>query len=302
MSKVIPFRALLPSADVVQDMISPPYDVVTSEEARSLASGKPASFLHITKAEIDLDPGTDERSEEIYRKAAENLAEFREKGCLVESDPAYYIYRVERGGHVQTGLVAGASVDEYENGSIKKHEKTRENKVEERARYAMALGAHAEPVMLVHRSSEPIKHLINDTEARGKALFDVVDHCGVRHQLWRARNTFALQKAFEGLDALYIADGHHRSECALRVRELMAKDNPDHTGSEAYNYFPVVIFPDDEVRIFQYDWDGSPNQRPLSKYTMEDVMKLSDENGIMPPKSTWFAPKLGSGLYVYLFS
>jgi uncharacterized protein (DUF1015 family) len=300
MSKVIPFRALLPSADVVQEMVSPPYDVVTSDEARAMAGGKPASFLHITKAEIDLDPGVDERSEKIYRRAAENFSAFREKGYLVESDPAYYVYRVEQGGHAQTGLVAGASVDEYENGLIKRHEKTRENKVEERARYSIALGAHAEPVMLVHRRSEPIQHLINDTEARGEAMFDVEDAQGVRHQLWRAKNTFALQKAFDGVDALYIADGHHRSECALRVRERMAKDNPSHAGNEAYNYFPVVIFPDDEVRIFQYDWNGDPGERPLSKYTMADVMKLSDANGIMPPKSTWFAPKLGSGLYVYL--
>ena len=301
MSKVIPFRALLPSADAVQEMISPPYDVVTSEEARALASGKSASFLHITKAEIDLEPGVDELSDEIYSKAAQNLSTFKENGFLVENDPAYYIYRVEQDGHVQTGLVAGASVDEYDNGLIKKHEKTRGNKVEERTRYSMALGAHAEPVMLVHRRSEPISHLINDTEARGDAMFDVVDHNGVRHQLWKGRNMFALQKAFEGLDALYIADGHHRSECASRVRKQMMKDNPNHTGNEAYNYFPVVIFPDDEVRIFQYDWDGAPGERPLSKYTMADVMKLSDENGVMPPKSTWFAPKLGSGLYVYLF-
>ena len=301
MSKVIPFRALLPTAEAVGQMISPPYDVVTSDEARELAHEKPASFLHISKAEIDCEPGIDERADEIYEKAAHNLKAFRECGYLEEHDPAYYVYRVEMDGHVQTGLVAGASVDEYENGSIKKHEKTRENKVEERARYSLALGAHAEPVMLVHRASEPIKHLINDTEARGEPLFDVTDNAKVRHQLWRVKNMFALQKAFEGLDALYIADGHHRSECALRVRQQMAKDNPNHTGSEAYNYFPVVIFPDDEVRIFQYDWDGDPGARPLSKYTMADVMKLSDGNGIMPPKSTWFSPKLGSGLYVYLF-
>jgi uncharacterized protein (DUF1015 family) len=301
MSKVIPFRALVPSAEAASQMISPPYDVVSSDEARALAAGKPASFLHISKAEIDLDPGIDEHAGEVYQKAAANLAHFKERGYLVENDPAYYVYRVDQGGHVQTGLVAGASVDEYENGLIKKHEKTREIKVEDRARYSIALHAHAEPVMLVHRASDPISHLINDTEARGDPLFDAVDHNGVRHQLWRARNMFALQKAFEGLDALYIADGHHRSESALRVRGQMAKDNPNHTGNEAYNYFPVVIFPDDEVRIFQYDWDGDPAARPLSKYTMADVMKLSDENGIMPPKSTWFAPKLGSGLYVYLF-
>lgn len=300
MSKVIPFRALLPTAETAPKMISPPYDVVTSDEARALACGNPASFLHISKAEIDCDPAIDEHADEVYEKAAANLQDFKESGFLEEYDPAYYIYRALQGGHVQTGLVAGASVDEYENGLIRKHEKTREIKVEDRARSSMALHVHAEPVMLVHRASGPISHLISTIEVKDTPLFDVTDAQGVRHQLWRVRNMLTLQKAFDGIDALYIADGHHRSESALRVRRQMMKDNPDHTGSEAYNYFPVVIFPDNEVRIFQYDWDGAPAKRPLSRYTMADVIKLADEGGIMPPKSTWFAPKLASGLYVYL--
>jgi len=152
----------------------------------------------------------------------------------------------------------------------------------------------------VHRASEAIKHLV-ESDTRTEPLFDVVDHNKVRHMLWRVTNTYALQQALTGLVALYIADGHHRSESGSRVRALMRKDNPAHTGNEAYNYFPAIILPHDEVRIFEYQWTGDPAKRPLSKYAMEDVMKLSDEHGIMPPKSTWFAPKLASGLFVYLF-
>lgn len=301
MSKIIPFKALIPKADLASKMLCPPYDVLTSEEARIYAKDNPLSFLHITKAEIDLDQSVNEYDQLVYEKARENLKKFELDGLLIPSDSSFYIYRQIMEGHVQTGIVCGASVDEYEKGVIRRHERTREEKVVDRTTHAYKVGAHTEPVMLVHRASEPIYHLVNETEARFDPYIDVVDPQGVRHMLWKAKNTVALQKMYEGLDALYIADGHHRSESAKRVRDLMQKDNPKHDGSESYNYFPVVIYPDNEVRIFEYNWDGDPQKRPLSKYTMNDVMELADQNGIMPPKSTWFAPKLGSGLFVYKF-
>jgi len=301
MSKVIPFKALLPKFDLVSSIISPPYDVLSSDQARELAENNPYSFLHVTKSEIDLPPDVNEYDDLVYRKAADNLERFKREKYLKESDAAFYVYRAVMGDHTQTGIVCGVSVDEYEKGLIKKHEKTREVKVVDRTRHAYSVQAHTEPVMLVHRASEAIYHLISETEARMDPLYDVVDKDGVRHFLWRASNTMALQSAFGGLSALYIADGHHRSESASRVRELMKKENPNHAGTEAYNYFPAVIFPHDEVKIYRYDWSGNPFMRPLSKYSMEDVMDLADENGIMPPKSTWFAPKLTSGLFVYIF-
>jgi uncharacterized protein (DUF1015 family) len=161
--------------------------------------------------------------------------------------------------------------------------------------------AHAEPVMLVHYASDAIRHLVGETETQDVPLFDMVDRDGVRHTLWRVRNTVPMQRAFEGVEVLYIADGHHRSESALRVRNLMAKENANHKGTESYNYFPAVIFPHDEVRIFEYEWNGDAADRPLSRYSMDDIIKLADEGGVMPPKSTWFAPKLGSGLFIYTF-
>jgi uncharacterized protein (DUF1015 family) len=301
MSKIIPFKALLPKREIASQVISPPYDVISSSEAREWISDNPFSFLHITKSEVDLPESVDQYGDEVYEKAADNLKVFEEKGYLTRHDGSFYVYRQVMGEHGQTGIVCGVSVDEYENGKIRKHERTREEKVVDRTRHAYTVQTHTEPVMLVHRAALPIFHLINETEACGEPLYDIVDRDGVRHLLWQVKNTVAIQKVFEGVDALYIADGHHRSESAFRVRDFMAKENKDHAGNEAYNYFPAVIYPDNEVRVFEYDWKGDASQRPLSKYSMNDIMKLADEGGIMPPKSTWFAPKLGSGLFVYMF-
>lgn len=300
MSKVIPFRALVPTVEAASKVLSPPFDVVSRGEAYALGVDNPLSFLHVIRSEIDLDPEVDEYSDEVYRKAASNLHELVDRGYLVESDPSFYVYRQIMDGHCQTGLVCGVSVEEYENGLIKKHERTREQKVVDRTRHTFAVGAHTEAAMLVHRAAAPIFHLIDETEARVDPLIDVTDASGVRHLLWRARNTLPLQKVFEGIPSLYIADGHHRCEAALKVRDIMRKENPGHTGDESYNYFPAVIYPDDEVRVFEYNWDDRDSQRPLSTYSMCEIMQITDEGGIMPPKTTWFAPKLGSGLFVYM--
>ncbi len=301
MSKIIPFKALLPTPEVAPKMISPPYDVISTERARQIADKNPFSFLHVTKAQIDLPPDMDEYDDTVYQQATANLRLFEERGYLVHGEPSFFVYRLSMGGHVQTGLVAGASVDDYERGAIRKHERTREEKVTDRARHSYTVQAHAEPVMLVHSASDAIRHLVGETETMGVPLFDTADRDGVRHTLWRVHNAVPVQRAFEGVEVLYIADGHHRSESALKVRNLMAKENVSHRGAEPYNYFPAVIFPHDEVRIFEYEWDGDPADRPLSRYSMGDIMKLADEGGIMPPKSTWFAPKLGSGLFIYTF-
>lgn len=299
MSKVIPFPALIPARGHVEDIVCPPYDVIDVAEARALAEGNPFSLLHVTKPEVDLPEGTGEDDDAVYAKGAENLGRFREDGLLVRDEPSLYIYRMVMGDHVQTGVVAGVSAKEYGEGLIRKHEKTREPKVVNRTRLARALGAHAEPVILVHRRSEGLAELI-EGEVPEPPIYDVV-YEGVRHTLWRARPADDVVRLFEGMDALYIADGHHRSETGFRTYVEMKESDADHKGSEAYCFFPAVIFPDDEVRIFRYDWDGPLDQRPLADVTMADIMKLSDEGGIMPPKSTWFAPKLASGLFLYTF-
>jgi uncharacterized protein (DUF1015 family) len=299
MSKVIPFPALIPAKGHVEDAVCPPYDVIDVAQARAMAEGNPFSLLHVTKPEIDLPEGTGEDDESVYVKGAENLARFKEEGLLVRDEPSLYIYRMESGDHVQTGIVAGVSAEEYGRELIKKHEKTREPKVVNRTRLARALRAHAGPVILVHRRDEALAKLIEE-ETQEPPIYDV-NFEGVRHTLWRARAADEIVKAFGGMEALYIADGHHRSETGFRTYVEMKESDPNHSGDEAYSFFPAVIFPDDEVRVFQYDWDGPPEKRPLADAQMADIMKISDEGGIMPPKSTWFAPKVVSGLFLYTF-
>ncbi|MFH1830397.1 MAG: DUF1015 domain-containing protein [Pseudomonadota bacterium] len=300
MSKIIPFAALIPKKEYMDEVICPPYDVIDSAQARVLAEGKPHSLLHITKAEIDLPPNTLEYDDLVYATAAKNLARFIKDNTLIRDSASIYIYRLIMRDHTQTGVVAAVSADEYKKGLIKKHEKTREPKVVDRTRHSLAIGGHAEPVILVHRRMSAISKIL-EAETKQAPLYDVTDDKEVRHILWRAKAIQDIVAAFANLDALYIADGHHRSESGLRTKEEMQKKNKDHNGDEPYNFFPAVIFADDQVKVFEYNWDGPPDMRPQAKVTMADIMDLSDRNGIMPPKSTWFAPKLASGLFVYTF-
>ena len=276
MSKIKPFKALIPNPVHVGRIISPPYDVIDVEGARCFAEGNPYSFLHITRAEIDLPTDVASYDNAVYKKAAANLEMFQKNGVLIRDGESLYIYRQVMNGHAQTGLrhveaataaqtgiVALASVDEYASGRIKRHELTREEKVVDRAWHADAIKAHAEPVFLVHKESGEMSCLILQ-ETMEKPLYDVVGWDGVRHIFWRVKRAVPIISAFEKFDALYIADGHHRSASAARVRELHQRNNPNHNGSEDYNFFPVVIFSEDEVRIFEYKWDGDPLKRPLS--------------------------------------
>ncbi|MFH0800515.1 MAG: DUF1015 domain-containing protein [Pseudomonadota bacterium] len=300
MSKIIPFPALLPKASLVHRIACPPYDVITADEARAFVSGNPCSLLRVTRAEVDLPGDIDEHDDRVYARARENYENFKKEGWLLPDQTSFYIYRLEDRGHVQTGLVCGASVDEYDSGKIKQHEKTRKPKEDDRTCFACTIGAHAEPVILVFRSDAATKRLLAEG-ARGQPLFDVTDKEGVRHVLWRASATDDIRKAFERVAALYVADGHHRSAAASRVRAVERAKNPSYRGDEPCNFFPAVLFPDDEVKIYRYDWAGDPKERPQADVTMADIIALSDQGGIMPPKSTWFAPKLSSGLFVYEF-
>jgi uncharacterized protein (DUF1015 family) len=300
MSKIIPFPAIIPNPDLVDKIICPPYDVLEADEARRLAAGNPHSLLHITKAEIDFPPEVYPYDDNVYDQAARNLNSFLAEGVLTKDQSSLYIYRLVMSEWIQTGVVAGVSVDEYAQGLIKKHEKTREEKVVDRTRHSLAIGGHAESVILVHKYNEPIREIVKG-ELEKDPLYKVKDARGVLHILWRVENKDKLVELFSELDALYIADGHHRSASALNVRGEMRNNNPHHAGHELYNYFPAVIFQETEVRVFEYNWEGPAEKRPLSKVTMADIIKLSDEGGLMPPKSTWVAPTLASGLYLFPF-
>lgn len=255
MSDIRPFAGLRPRADLVEKVASPPYDVLSSAEARELAAGNPYSFLHINKAEIDLPEDVDVHGDAVYDQSAANFRRFRQEGILVP-DPrdCFYVYRLTMGDHVQHGIVAGFSVQEYEDGLIKKHELTRREKEDDRARHVEKLMANAGPVLLTFRNTPTVRELVGRiTTAEPDVDFTAAD--GIGHTLWVVSSpdqVAALRAAFGAIEATYVADGHHRSASAFRVRDNLRARNPQHTGEEAYNHFLAVAFPDDELKIMGY--------------------------------------------------
>ncbi len=256
MALIKPFRAWRPRPDQAELVASPPYDVLSSEEAREMAKTNPVSFLHVVKPEIDLDPGTDLYSDAVYAKGAENLARLKDDGVLIrEERPALYLYRQRMGDHVQTGLVTGASIDEYEADLIKKHEHTRQKKEDDRTRHVEALDANTGPVFLTYRARPEIDALVDRLTAAAPT-YDFVAPDGIQHVLWvvdEPMDVAALVAAFGEVPELYVADGHHRSAAATRVRALRKDRNPGHTGDEPYNFFLGVIFPHDQMLIMDYN-------------------------------------------------
>jgi uncharacterized protein (DUF1015 family) len=408
MASIYPFRALRPAPDQAAAVSSVPYDVVSTDEARQLAAGNPLSFLHVTRAEIDLPPDTDPYSPRVYEKARENFAALRERAPLVfDETPSLYFYRLRMGGHEQTGIAGCFSIDEYESDVIKKHERTRRDKEDDRTRHMVALRAQTGVVFLTYRADAAIDTLARQVTA-GDPLYDFCAEDGVWHTIWRAGldHTRALIGAFQRIPALYIADGHHRAASAARARgELLSRAGSTADQADA-NTFIAVAFPGNQVRILPYNrtvkdlagrtprqllaalreqflvTDGSPvpqGQGYVSMYldgrwyaidlasvppgddlrtssldvarlqravleeilrvgdvrtdkridfvggargtdalvqavdsgtaavafslypvTVDDLMAISDSGGIMPPKSTWFEPKLRDGLLIHV--
>ena len=408
MASIYPFRALRPAPDQAAAVSSVPYDVVSTDEARQLAAGNPLSFLHVTRAEIDLPPDTDPYSPRVYEKARENFAALRERAPLVfDETPSLYFYRLRMGAHEQTGIAGCFSIDDYESDVIKKHERTRRDKEDDRTRHMVALRAQTGVVFLTYRADAAIDTVARQVTA-GDPLYDFSAEDGVRHTIWRAGldHTRALIGAFQRIPALYIADGHHRAASAARARgELMGRAGSTADQADA-STFIAVAFPGNQVRILPYNrtvkdlagrtprqllaalreqflvTDGSPvpqGQGYVSMYldgrwyaidlasvppgddlrtssldvarlqravleeilrvgdvrtdkridfvggargtealvqavdsgtaavafslypvTVDDLMSISDSGGIMPPKSTWFEPKLRDGLLIHV--
>jgi len=256
MARIEAFRALRPRPDVAVEVASPPYDVLDSREAREMAAANPISFLHVNKPEIDLPEGTDPYDDAVYARGAENLKKLVDEGILIrESSPALYLYRQIMGDHSQIGVVAGASVDEYESGLIKKHEHTRRVKEDDRTRHVDALDANTGPVFLTYRASRKIDDLVERLSS-GEATYDFTSPDGIVHTLWvvdREEDVAALRDAFAEIPEMYVADGHHRSAAATRIRALRREKNAAHTGEEPYNFFLSVIFPDNQMLIMDYN-------------------------------------------------
>jgi len=402
MASIHPFRALRPAPAVAASVSSVPYDVVSTEEARALAAGNPLSFLHVTRAEIDLPADADPYGGAVYERARANLAELRSRApLLVDEAPALYFYRLKMGEHVQTGLAGCFSIDEYDRDVIKKHERTRRDKEDDRTRHMIALRAQTGVVFLTYRADAAIDRLQNIVTA-GAPLYDFTAADGVHHTIWTAgaEETNSLVDACRAIPTLYIADGHHRAASAARARtDLGAAAN-----SEAATFI-AVAFPDNQLQILPYNrtvkdlagatpaqflaalkqrvavTEGGPvpeSQGLVSMYldgrwysldlgavkiddqsraarldvarlqtsvlepvlrigdirtdkridfvggargttaleqavdsgkaavafsmfpvTVDDLMAISDTGGIMPPKSTWFEPKLRDGLLIH---
>ena len=411
MAFIKPFKGVRPKKELAEKVAALPYDVMNTAEAIEMAAGNEVSFLHISRPEIDLPKETDIHSDEVYAKGHENLAKFLSQGVLLQDEKElYYVYRQKMAGMTQTGLVVCAGVDDYQSGAIKKHELTRADKEEDRVRHIYALNANDEPVFYTYRN-DPVITGIMEQVASGAPLYDFTTDDGVSHALWPVADGAlidTLTRRFQAIDTLYVADGHHRSAAASRVRDLRKNANPLHNGSEEYNFFLTVIFPDNEMTIMPYNrvvkdlcgrsvaefmtrvaeqFDVTPlpgalapvrrhqfgmylagswyqlvaragsfaaddavaamdvsilqdnllspvlgvrnprtDQRihfvggirgveelervvdsgeyqvafSLFPTSIQELMALADEDKIMPPKSTWFEPKLRSGLFVHL--
>jgi uncharacterized protein (DUF1015 family) len=273
MPLIRPFRGLRPQTPYTEAVAAPPYDVLNTEEARTRAAGKPWSFLHISRPEIDLPPGTNPYSAAVYAKGAENLQRMLQQNILKQDEhDVYYVYQLAMGMHVQTGLVAVASVADYDTNRIRKHEFTRPDKEDDRVRQIDALNAQTGPVLLTYKNHKDVDRLLTGIAAT-PPLFNITADGGVIHRLWmidQANDIEFISRAFDAMNALYIADGHHRSAAASRVAAQRRSVNVRHRGDEAYNYFLAVMFPDTQMRILDYnrvitDLNGLSSEEFLKK-------------------------------------
>ena len=253
MATIRPFNALRPPANRADRVASVPYDVVNTEEARALAAGNPLSFLHVSRPEIDLPNDTDIYSDAVYRKAAENF-ERLVATCPLEREetPSIYLYRQIMGEHEQVGVVACSSIDEYDNDTIRKHERTRRDKEDDRTRHMLTLRAQTGPVFLTYRAQRAIDVMVMET-MMANALFDFTAPDGIQHTVWRVPDPVRFVQAFREVPFLYIADGHHRAASASRARAELRSQNREHDGDEDYNFFLTVIFPDEQLQILPYN-------------------------------------------------
>lgn len=261
MATVKPFRGMRPKKEFITKVAAPPYDVLSSDEARAMAAGNEISFLHISKPEIDLEPKIDLYDEKVYAKGLENFQNLMNNGILCQDgDKCFYLYRqimpIGDRSHSQLGLVAGASVDDYQQDIIKKHELTRKDKEDDRTRHVFTLRSHSGPVFLTYRASESIDRMLDQYEKEIKPEYDFTSDDGIRH-IFRVISdkdkVSAIEMEFKKIPLLYVADGHHRSASAARVREMKKIQNPGHSGEEEYNFFLAVIFPHNQMNIMAYN-------------------------------------------------
>ncbi|HHW01607.1 MAG TPA: DUF1015 domain-containing protein [Thermoanaerobacterales bacterium] len=412
MATIKPFKAYRPLPELVKKVAALPYDVVSVDEARKMTKGNETSFLHVDKPEIDFDQSINPHDERIYEKARENLNGMIQKGVFVkDTEECLYIYRLEKNGKSQKGLVTCTSIDDYASNTIKKHENTLAPKEQDRINHVKYTNAHTGPILMAYRKNPEITAIIDEWSCEKPAVYNFISDDGVAQTVWIIDDKGIIKKIvelFSEVSSLYIADGHHRAAAAVKVGMMRRLEEPDFTGDEEYNYFLSVIFPDDELTILEYNrvirdlnglseeellqkiaekfdivYEGKAKYRPEKRHTfgmymngqwyglcarvgtfneddpvarldvsilqnniiepvfgisnprndsridfvggikgldelerrvdsgemkiafsmyptsMEDLMNIADAGQIMPPKSTWFEPKLRSGIFIH---
>lgn len=285
MAKVKPFRGVRPPRELVTEVVSRPYDVLNSEEARSEAEGNPRSLYHIIKPEIDFAPGTDEHDPKVYDKAVENFRAFQANGWLVQDESEhYYIYAQTMDGRTQYGIVVAANVDDYMNQRIKKHELTRRDKEEDRMKHVRINNANIEPVFFAFPDNPALESIIKEVTAKDPE-YDFVAPDGFGHHFWvidDAATIARITEEFAAIPSLYIADGHHRTAAAALVGNEKAQQNPHHTGDEEYNYFLAVCFPASHLNIIDYN----RVVRDLNGLAPEEFLAAVEKNFIVEDKGS----------------
>ena len=286
MATIKPFKGIRPPKNLVEKVESRPYDVLNSEEARAEAGDNEMSLYHIIKPEIDFEPGTSEYDPRVYDKAAENFKKFKDNGWLVQdNEEHYYIYAQTMGNKTQYGIVVGARVEDYMNGTIKKHELTRRDKEEDRMKHVRVNNANIEPVFFAYPDNEKLNALL-EKYAKTEPEYDFIAPIdGFGHKFWvisDKEDIDLITNEFAAMPSLYIADGHHRSAAAALVGAEKAKQNPNHTGNEEYNYFMAVCFQASQLTILDYNRVVTD----LNGYSSEDFLKALEKNFIVENKGT----------------
>jgi len=287
MATIRAFRALRPSSENAPHVSAVPYDVVNTAEAAALAAGNSLSFLHVSRPEIDLPEGTDIYSDAVYAKAAENFEKLKAHAPMfVEESPSLYVYRLRMGEHTQSGIAACCSIDEYDSDVVRKHERTRKDKEDDRTRHMLSLRAQTGPVFLTYRGKDEINDLVIRAQQE-HPLFDFVAPDDIEHKVWRVEDADRdlLVEAFRAVPLVYIADGHHRAASASRARAELSK-NPDHDGNEEYNFFLTVLFPDDQLQILPYNRVVKELNGMSSNVFMTEVAKRFDVAEVDSPSPT----------------
>jgi uncharacterized protein (DUF1015 family) len=307
MAVVKPFRGLRPPRSIVKDLACLPYDVMSTEEAVKMAQGKECSLLHITRSEIDLPPETDIHSEEVYNKSVSNFALWRKNGWLVQDDePHFYIYAQKMKKRIQYGIVACASVDDYLNGVIKKHELTRPDKEQDRMIHVRVNNANIEPVFFAYPEVKKIDKIVSSITRKEKPEYDFVSEDGFGHRFWVIKDQETnrqIEKLFaEKVPFIYVADGHHRTAAAALVGNEKREKNPKHNGTEEYNYFMAVHFPENQLRIMDYnrtvkDLNGLTEKEFLSRLEKGFVIKEKGSKIYKPRKLHNFSMYLAGKWY-----